>query len=341
MSMQRRIVIAGGSGQVGTFLARRFHARGDSVIVLSRTPATRAWGVVSWDGATLGAWQKELDGADVLINLAGRNVNCRHTSANRREILESRVCSTQILGLAVERCANPPRVWLNASTATIYRHSFDRAMDERSGEISLAQPNAPAPWNFSIEVATRWEKTFFESRTPSTRKVALRSAMVMSPDKGGIFDVLLRLARFGLGGAAGSGKQYVSWIHEADFLNAVDFLIDHKEFSGPVNLSSPNPTANREFMWAIRKAWGIPAGLSASAWMLEIGAVFLRTETELILKSRRVVPGKLLEAGFQFQFPRWKEAAEELVGQRRKDSLVMRHKRAEGVGIQNNTTGQS
>jgi len=320
--MQRRIVIAGGSGQVGTLLARRFQARGDSLVVLSRTPAARARCVCPWDGATLGPWQNELDGADVLINLTGRNVNCRYTSASRREILESRVQSTRILGQAVERCANPPRAWLNASTATIYRHSFDRTMDERTGEISLVQLNAPAPWNFSIEVATRWEQAFFECHSPSTRKIALRSAMVMSPDKGGIFDVLLRLARFGLGGAAGSGKQYVSWIHEADFLNAVDFLIDHEEFTGPVNLSSPNPTANREFMWAIRKAWGIPAGLSASTWMLEIGAVFLRTETELILKSRRVVPGKLLEAGFQFQFPRWKEAAEELVGQRRKGSLA-------------------
>jgi uncharacterized protein (TIGR01777 family) len=202
---------------------------------------------------------------------------------------------------------------MNASTATIYRHSLDRPMDEETGEIGGTEPGVPSTWRFSIDVATSWEEAFFAAVTPRTRKLALRSAVTMSPDRGGIFDTLLGLVRFGMGGAAGSGRQFVSWIHEADFCNAVEFLIEHEEMSGIVNLAAPNPLSNGEFMQALRKAWGAWIGLPASHWMLEIGAVFLRTETELILKSRRVVPGRLLHSGFQFRFPEWSAAAKDLV----------------------------
>ena len=312
---QRRIVLAGGSGQVGTVLARHFRSQGDSVVVLSRKPIQSSWQTVPWDGAILGEWVQELNHADVVINLAGRSVNCRYNAANRQEILESRIKSTQILGAAFRQLADPPRLWMNASTATIYRHSLDRPMDELSGEIELVQPNAAPAWNFSIEVATSWEKAFFDSENPGTRKIALRSAMTMSPDCGGIFDVLLRLVRFGLGGNCGSGRQFVSWIHENDFVRAIEFLIAHDELTGAINISSPNPLPNREFMRRIRDAWGARIGLPATGWMLEFGAIFLRTETELILKSRRVVPGRLLNAGFSFQFPEWPEAAKSLVEQ--------------------------
>jgi NAD dependent epimerase/dehydratase family enzyme len=197
-----RIVIAGGSGQVGNILGRYFHARGHAVVVLARTTFRAPWRIVAWDGENLRDWVTELEGADAVINLVGRSVNCRYNAANRREILESRIASTRLLGEAIARLSKPPRVWLNASTATIYRHAVDRPMDEKNGEISGQEANAPSSWKFSIEVATRWEETFFAASTPQTRKVALRSAMTMSPDRGGIFDTLLRLVRFGLGGPA-------------------------------------------------------------------------------------------------------------------------------------------
>lgn len=308
-----RIVIPGGSGQIGQILARHFHAQSHDVIVLARHPATTPWRTLQWDAQSLGPWARELDGADLVINLAGRSVNCRYTSANRREIKESRVQSTGVLGEAIAQAPHPPALWINASTATIYRHALDRAMDEHTGELGGSEPGAPSTWRFSIDVARSWEQAFFESRSPATRKVALRSAMVMSPDRGGVFDMLLRLVRYGLGGTSGSGRQYVSWVHDADFLAAIEFLTAHPELDGVVNISSPEPVPNAEFMRVLRQAWGAPIGLPATGWMLEIGAVFLRTETELILKSRRVVPARLLEAGFPFRFPAWSAAAHDLV----------------------------
>jgi len=308
-----RVVLPGGSGQVGTILARHFQGQGHTVTVLARSPRSAPWRVVEWDAATVGKWADELEGADLVINLAGRSVNCRYTSANRRETKDSRIQSTRILGEAIRQSTRPPKIWMNASTATIYRHAFDRAMDEATGEIGGMEAEAPSSWRFSIEVATSWEDAFFSSATPATRKIALRSAMVMSPDRGGVFDTLLRLVRFGLGGASGSGKQFVSWIHDRDFLESVEYLLLHDDLDGAVNLASPHPVPNAEFMASLRKAWGAYLGLPASAWMLEIGAIFLQTETELILKSRRVVPGRLIDHGFRFSFPDWANAARDLV----------------------------
>ena len=319
-SVQRKIILPGGNGQVGTVLARHFHAQGDTVVVLARRASAAPWRIVLWDGANLGAWARELEGADLVVNLAGRSVNCRYNARNRTEIKESRVGTTNLLGEAISQLAKPPRVWMNASTATIYRHAMDRSMDEMTGEIGGNEPNAPSTWRFSIEVATGWEDAFFSTSLKNTRKVALRSAMTMSPDRGGIFDTLLNLVRFGLGGASGSGEQYVSWIHELDFVDAIEYLYEHGEIDGAVNVSSPNPLPNREFMRALRRAWGAPIGLPATKWMLEVGAIFLRTETELILKSRRVVPGRLTNSGFRFQFPEWAAAARNLVQRWREES---------------------
>ncbi len=265
------------------------------------------------NGRELGPWAAAIDGADVVINLAGRSVNCRYTAANRREIIDSRVESTRAVGAAIAQAAHPPALWMNASTATIYRHALDRPMDEATGELGGYEPDAPATWNFSIDVATRWEEAFFAAFTPRTRKIALRSAMTMSPDAGGVFAALLHLAQSGLGGRAGPGTQFVSWVHDADFIRAVEFLIARQQLSGCVNVCSPNPLPNRDFMGDLRRACGARFGLPAAKWMLEIGAFFLRTETELILKSRRVVPGRLLEAGFEFRFPLWPAAAQDLV----------------------------
>ncbi len=309
-----RIVLAGGSGHVGTLLARHFEREGHDVTVLARTTFSAPWRLVAWDGEHPGPWVKQLDGADVLINLAGRSVNCRYNRWNRREILESRVRPTQALGVAIRSLKRPPALWLNASTATIYRHSLDRARDE-SGELGGEEKDAPPEWRFSIEVAKRWEEAFFSADVSRTRKVALRSAMIMSPDRGGVFDELSRLVRIGLGGKAGGGRQYVSWIHERDFVRAIEFLMEHDKISGIVNLASPNPLCNSDFMRLLREAWGKRFGVAANEWMLKVGACLLRTETELILKSRRVVPGRLLESGFLFDFPVWHAAAADLVRQ--------------------------
>ena len=312
-----KIVIAGGSGQVGAILARAFARADNEVVVLSRAgnapPGARP---VRWDGRTLGAWASEIDGARVVINLAGRSVDCRYTAANRREITESRVESTRAVGEAIAAASIAPRVWLQASTATIYAHRYDAPNDERTGVLGGGEPNAPDTWSFSIDVAKAWERTALEAPTPSaTRLVLLRSAVIMSPDRGGAFDKLLRLVRLRLGGAAAGGRQYVSWIHHDDFARAVEWLIARDDVSGPVNVASPNPLPNRDFMRALREAWGTRVGLPATRWMLEVGAALMRTETELVLKSRRVEPGVLLEHGFAFEQPNWPDAARDLVAQ--------------------------
>jgi uncharacterized protein (TIGR01777 family) len=308
-----KIVIPGGSGQVGTILARAFHQRGDEVVVLSRTQTNALpWRTVQWDGETLGEWAAEFERADTVINLAGQSVNCRYTAENRRLIIDSRVKSTRIVGQAIAEASKAPRVWLQASTATLYAHRYDAANDEATGIIGGSEANAPDTWRFSIEVVKKWERELNAAAAPNTRKVLMRSAIVMSPNEAGPFDMLLRLVRFGLGGAAGDGKQYVSWIHDQDFVRAVEWLIQHEELAGPVNLAAPNPLPNSEFMQALRQAWGTSFGLPATEWMLELGAFVLRSETELILKSRRVVPSRLLESGFIFQFPTWAEAAGDL-----------------------------
>jgi uncharacterized protein (TIGR01777 family) len=270
------------------------------------------WREVAWDAQRLGDWAQEIDGSDVVINLAGRSVNCRYSPENRRAIKESRVDSTRAVGAAIARAVHPPRVWLQAGTATIYAHRYDAPNDEASGILGGSEPDAPDSWRFSIDVASSWERALDECVVPRTRKVVLRSAMVMTPDAGGVFDTLLRLVRSGLGGAAGDGRQYVSWVHGEDFTRAINWLIDHEEMQGPVNITAPEPVPNAEFMRSLREAWGAPIGLPATKWILEVGAWLLRTETELVLKSRRVVPGRLLQAGFSFRFPTWPEAARDL-----------------------------
>ena len=307
-----KVVIPGGSGHIGMLLGSALHADGHEVVVLSRRPRRQPWRVVLWDGASVGAWCEEIEGSDVVINLAGRSVNCRYTPATRREILQSRVTSTAVVGAAIGGAARPPRVWLQASTATIYSHRYDGANDERCGVLGGDESNAPSAWRFSIEVATAWEHALDQAVSPNTRKVALRSAMTMSPDRGSVFDILLGLVRHGLGGAAGDGTQFMSWIHDADFIAAVRWLIDRDDCAGAVNVASPNPLTNREFMRVLRNAAGVSFGLTAHRWMLEAAAVFLKTEPELVLKSRRVVPTRLLESGFVFRFPTWPQAAADL-----------------------------
>jgi uncharacterized protein (TIGR01777 family) len=310
MNMQR-IILAGGSGFLGGELAKHFTALGWEVVILTRSPKSRSDGgrEVAWNAKSLGAWARELEGATAVVNLTGRSVDCRYNAKNRREIMDSRVNSTRVVGEAIAQCKTPPRVWLNSSTATVYQHTFGKPHDESSQEMDSATDAKDA---FSVEVAQAWERTLQEAQTPDTRKIALRTSMVLGLGRNSVFPVLRRLTKFGLGGRQGSGKQFVSWIHVTDFCRAVEWIIAHDELAGPINQCAPNPLPNAEMMKVFRDVCRMPIGLPAWEWTLEIGAFFMRTETELILKSRRVVPGRLLASGFAFQFPTFREAIADL-----------------------------
>jgi uncharacterized protein len=313
MKDTKRIVIAGGSGFLGQALAVHFLKAQWDVVILTRSPGQTglAGRPVDWDAQTLGDWAKQVEGSAAAINLTGRSVNCRYNARNRKAILDSRVNSTRVLGEAIQNCAQPPPVWLNAATATVYRHTFGDPWDE-SGETEATDE---AKDRFSVEVAWAWEKALNDAITPHTRKVAMRMAMVLGSGKNSVFPVLRRLTKLGLGGRMGSGRQFVSWIHESDYCRAVEWLISHTEFQGPVNLTAPNPLPNQEMMRTLREVCGVPFGLPATDWMLDIGAFFLRTETELLIKSRRVIPGRLLKSGFDFEFPSIREAFADLTRQ--------------------------
>jgi uncharacterized protein len=302
----RKLILPGGAGYLGRALTEHFVAQGWEVVVLSRQewPDRERVRFVDWDGATLGDWAGEFEGAAAVVNLAGRSVNCRYNTANKREIYMSRLLSTTAVGQAIAACREPPPVWVNASSATIYRHALDRPMDEATGEIGSG---------FSVAVCRRWEKTLFDAPTPHTRRVALRTAIVFGKGEGGAMEAFLGLVRKGLGGTLGRGDQFVSWVHAADFAGSVQWILEHPELAGPVNCASPNPVRNTEFMRTLREVCDQPFALPVNRGMLEIGAFLLGTETELLLKSRRVVPGKLLASGYRFQFPAWRTAAAEIV----------------------------
>nr|WP_042197610.1 TIGR01777 family oxidoreductase [Kibdelosporangium sp. MJ126-NF4]CEL23070.1 Cell division inhibitor [Kibdelosporangium sp. MJ126-NF4]CTQ90208.1 Cell division inhibitor [Kibdelosporangium sp. MJ126-NF4] len=316
-----KIVLPGGTGHIGRLLSRALAAAGHDVVVLSRQDRARP-GVVRWDGRTVGAWAAELDGCDAVINLAGRSVNCRYNDRNVRAMMDSRVDSTRAVGEAIRRASAPPRVWLQMSTATIYAHRSDAANDEATGIIGGDETDVPGYWAFSVDIAKAWEQAQQEAITPHTRKVTLRTAMVMSPERGGAFDMLRRMVRLGLGGPVAGGGQFMSWIHDEDLVRSVEFLMDNEDMTGPVNLAAPSPVPYGDFMRALRAACGIPIGLPATRWMAEIGAFVLRSDTELLLKSRRVTPGRLVDAGFAFQFTDWPDAARDLVHRTRNTGRV-------------------
>jgi uncharacterized protein (TIGR01777 family) len=332
ITKRQTIVIPGGSGFIGRAVTRFFETYGWNVIVLSRRADVAVEGatVIPWDGRSLGQWTAAIEGADVLLNLAGRHVNCRYHARNRTEIERSRVDSTAVLGQAIAQAHRNPRVWINSSTATIYRHAEDRPQDESTGEIGSG---------FSVNVATAWEKTFFDAPTPGVRKMAIRTAMVMGVGRGGPFNVFYTLVRLRLGGRMGSGTQYMSWVHIEDFCRAIEFLIDRDDLEGIFNIASPNPLPNAQFMSDLRRAAGVSFGLPATRWMLEIGAFFLRTETELPLKSRWVVPTRLQRCGFEFQHRDWYSAAVDLVNQLKSpNSQTRRHEAARGITKNNNNS---
>jgi uncharacterized protein (TIGR01777 family) len=309
------ILIAGGGGFLGQVLDRHFSNLGHSVVILTRgRKAPAVWSPSEdWDGRTLGPWTGLLEDTDVLINLSGRSVDCRYTPKNRRDIFSSRLEATRILGEAVAACPRPPKLWINASSATIYRDAEERAMDEVTGELGHG---------FSVEVCRQWEKTFFDAPIPDTvRRVALRTSIVLGRD-GGAMVPLRNLARLGLGGRQGSGRQYVSWLHEADFAGIVEHVIANEAISGPINATAPTPLSNREFMGALREACRVPLGLPTPRWLLAMGALIIRTETELVLKSRRVIPVCLSESGYCFRFSELREALADLTEGAKEDSAA-------------------
>lgn len=307
---------------MGAYLAEAFRAEGADVRLIGRNGPDASWGEPD-------ALRRVIDGADLLVNLAGKSVNCRYDDTNRAEILRSRVETTTELAQAIAASSAPPPLWLNASTATIYRHAEDRPMTEADGEVGEG---------FSVEVARAWEAAFFAAELPQTRRVALRIAIVLGD--GSALVPLIRLARFGLGGpqldgrwpatrarlAAGTyhrfrarwGRQRFSWVHLADVLGVIRFLDEHEEIDGVVNVSAPNPVDNRVLMATLRQVLGMPFGIPAFRWMLEVGSALIRTETELLLKSRWVVPERLTAAGYRFQYPELEPALRQIIASRRR-----------------------
>lgn len=298
-SINKKVVIAGGTGFVGKYLTHKFKSLGYDVFIISRQKDHIPWN----NEAEI---IKSLENADLLINLAGKSVDCRYNEKNKREIYNSRIETTKLLGDAILKCKNAPVLWINSGTATIYRHAEDRPMTESAGEIGSG---------FSVNVATNWEKTFFEFNLPATRQVVLRMAIVLGKD-GGVLMPLKRLVRFGLGGKQGKGNQMFSWIHIEDMFGIIQYLVEHKELSGVINTAAPNPVNNKTLMQLLRKNMNARIGLPSPAWLLEFGAALINTETELILKSRWVVPERLLQSGFQFKYPMLDDALEIILNDR-------------------------
>ena len=303
--MNKKIVLAGGTGFLGSSLIERLHQRGMEIVLLTRKPSKYAGPAfaVGWDGVNRGDWVRELEDAAAVINLCGKSVNCRYHIRNKAEILRSRIKSTQAIGNAIASLEKPPALWINASTATIYRHSLDTPMSESGGELGTG---------FSVSVARAWEHAFFLRRLPNTRRLALRTSLALGWDRNSAYPTLALLARFGFGGQLGDGKQMFSWIHVDDFVRAVEFAIEDESLSGVLNVTAPAPVTNRVFMRELRKSVGRPFGLPTPKPVLNAGARLLRTEAELVLKSRYAIPEKLLSRRFVFNFPFIDEALRDL-----------------------------
>ncbi|MCH9660619.1 MAG: TIGR01777 family oxidoreductase [Bacteroidetes bacterium] len=291
----KTLIIAGGTGFLGTILVAHFKSKFTTIYVLTRGKEKTVDNIqyIPWDANTPGLWAQYIDGSDVLINLTGKSVDCRYTPKNKEAILNSRVHSTTVLGEIINMCQDPPKVWLNASTATIYRHSLDKEMDETSGEIGTG---------FSVDVAQAWEYTFFKFNLPNTRQVALRTSIVLG-ENGGAFVPIKKLTSRGLGGKQGNGNQKVSWIHQEDFARSIAFIINSSNLIGPINIVSPKPTTNSVLMKKMRTKLRVPLGIPMPKALLEFGAKIIKTETELILKSRNVIPKRLTDLGFTFNHP--------------------------------------
>lgn len=314
----KKIIIAGGTGFIGQAIAKHF-GKENTIIILSRGAVNSHNNAYNhqllmpadgynityrrWDGEHIEKhWTNELEAADIVINLCGKSVNCRYNEKNKKEIFDSRIHPTRTIGDAIRNCTVPPKLWINAASATIYRHAGDRPQDEYNGEIEN---------DFSVQVCKLWEKTFYDQRTPFTRKAALRTAITLG--NGGVMIPYFNLLKFKLGGKQGNGRQMYSWIHIEDVCRTIEWVYDHPSMEGSYNCAAPNPVTNSFFMKTLRSITGHTIGLTAYEWMLSIGAVLIGTEKELLLKSRWVVPAKLLESGFVFKFAKLEEAVKDIV----------------------------
>lgn len=301
----KKLIISGGSGFLGSLLTDYFGSSFEEIVLLSRKqkPQHNNVRTVLWDAKTFSGWEREFEDADVVINMAGRSVDCRYNQKNKDLIMNSRVDTTTIIGKAIAQCKNPPSTWLNSSTATIYRHSLDKEMTECTGEIGTG---------FSVSVAKAWEYALFSSTTPQTRKIALRTSIVLGKN-GGALQPIKKITQLGLGGKQGDGKQKFSWIHEEDFLRSLDFLITNSHIKGPINVVAPKPSTNAYLMSLMRDTLKIPFGIPSPKPLLEVGAFVIRTETELLLKSRNVIPEQLLKEGFTFRYEQLDKALKDLL----------------------------
>jgi uncharacterized protein (TIGR01777 family) len=293
-----KIIITAANGFMGEYLVNYFSKTHEVVAIVRKSMTFENAKTCLWDGKNLDDWANELEGADVLINLAGKSVNCRYNDSNKAAIYASRLESTTVLGKAIEACENPPKLWVNAASGTIYRHSLNDPMTEKSGEIGTG---------FSVDVCQKWEKSFFDFQLPKTRQVALRTAIVLGKN-GGVMIPFKRLTQLGFGGKMGDGQQQFSWIHIEDVCRSIEFIIENQSLSGEINISSPNPVQNKDFMQALRKRYNLFALIPSPSWLLELGAKLIKTETELILKSRFVIPEKLEQAGFKWKSPKIEDA---------------------------------
>ena len=305
--MINKVVLAGGSGYLGDLLANHFCKQAKEIVIFSRKihPPKNNIRFVTWDGKNFGAWVDELENVDLLINLTGKNVNCRYTPKNMLEIYESRTQSTRVLGEAIINCKTTPKVWINASSATIYTASFDKFMTEKNGVIGH---------DFSMDVCKKWEGEFNKFKLPKTRKIITRISIVLGKS-GGALPALMNLVAARMGGAQGDGKQFMSWIHEKDICRAMEWLYKNENAIGIFNLTAPQPIPNSDFMKTLREGMHVRWGFPLSHTVLTIGALLIRTETELILKSRKVYPERLLNENFVFEFNDPKEALEDLCRQ--------------------------
>lgn len=295
-----KIIIAAGTGFLGRNLKQYFLGKNYEVKILTRNPKRE--NEIFWDAKTLGTWKTELENADVLINLAGKSVDCRYNEQNKKEIYNSRIFSTKVLQQAIDECQNPPKVWLNASSATIYVHSEMHLNTEKNGIIGD---------DFSMNICRSWEKEFFKVENQNVRKVALRTSIVLGKN-GGAFPKFKQIAKLGLGGRQGRGNQLMSWIHIDDFCEAVNFIIANENLKGAINITAPKPLSNKEMMKQLRDKIKIPFGIPSPTWLLEIASIFIQTETELMLKSRNVYPEILIKEGFQFKFDKFEKALDKL-----------------------------
>lgn len=296
-----KIIIAGGTGFLGESLEKYFVNKNYEVKILTRTPKRK--NDIFWDSKTIGNWKEELENADILINLAGKSVDCRYNYKNKKEIYDSRINSTRVLQQAIDECQNPPKIWLNASSATIYIHSETHLNTERNGIIGD---------DFSMNICKSWEKEFFKTENQNIRKVALRTSIVLGKN-GGAFPKFKQITKLGLGGKQGRGNQMMSWIHIDDFCEAVNFIIQNEKLEGAINITAPKPFSNKQMMNQLQKKLKVPFGIPSSIWLLELASIFIKTETELMLKSRNVYPEVLLENGFKFRYPSFDNALNQLV----------------------------